>query len=235
MSETGSAPPPGEGSGSSGSGGGQTSDPGKTGAVQEIARNEASFAKLPADVIGLICDQLDQKSRLAILSVNKAFSNNSTIRQKVEADAQDHVMLSFKEVGGWEATGKALPGFLTARYRNEYVPSAANKETTDFTYFVEDYLGKAGGEPRDVINFASALHISAQAACRLDANYKAIFEGMIHKSLHHVNKLLDPSIVRSTEYNKLNIVKGQLETMGQKLRDIRNRGDAGRAQQPPKR
>lgn len=120
MSETGSAPSSGEGSGSSGSGGDQTSDPGKTGAVQEVAKNEAMFAQLPIDVIGLICDQLDQKSRLAVLSVNKAFANIGVIRQKVEADAQDHVMESFKTVGGWEATRNALPNFLTTRYRTEY-------------------------------------------------------------------------------------------------------------------
>lgn len=230
MSETGSAPAAAEGSG--GNGGDQTSDPGKTGAVQEVATNEAMFAKLPADMIGLICDQLDQKSRLAILSVNKAFANIGAVRAKVEADAQDQVMLAFKAVGGWDASGKALPGFLTTRYRNEYQPNTENRETTDHTYFVDDYLGRAGGLPKDVINFASALHISAQAACRLDANYKPIFEGMIHRSLHHIDRLLDPTIVSNTEYNKLNTVKGQLETMQRKLRDIRN---AGGSQQPPKR
>ncbi|MBR0667745.1 hypothetical protein GXW71_25540 [Roseomonas hellenica] len=237
MSETGSAPPPSEGSGSSGSGGDQTSDPGKTGAVQEIARNEATFAKLPGDVIGLICDQLDQKSRLALLSVNKTYNTIGAVRRKVdgyEKEAQDRVANSLVAAGSPENYSK-LPALLGAIHDSRYSNEDRDEATTDFTGYVDQYLSRVAVTPDDLINFVSSLHISAQAACRVNANYKGLFEGMIHQSMRHVDSLLDPTIISPTQHTKLKTIKGQLETMRQKLHDIRTIGDAGRAQPPPKR
>lgn len=236
MSETGSAPSSGDGSGTGGAGGDQTSDPGKTGAVQEIATNEAMFAKLPADMIGLICEQLDQKSRLAILSVNKASGKIGAVRRAVEGyekEAQNRVANSLAAVGSPEDYRNRLPDLLGTIHDNRYANEDRDEGTTDFTGYVDQYLSSAK-TPADLINFVSSLHISAQAACRLNANYKGLFEGMIHQSMRHVDNLLDPRIISGAEYTKLRTVKGQLETMRQKLHDIRTIGDTGRAQ-PPKR
>lgn len=238
MSETGSAPAADEGSGGNGAGGDQTSDPGKTGAVQEIATNEAMFAKLPADMIGLICEQLDQKSRLAILSVNKASNKIGAVRRKVEGyekEAQDRVANSLAGAAGIpEDHRKKLPELLGMIHDTRYDNEDRDEGTTDFTGYVDRHLRNAA-TPADVINFASSLHISAQAACRLNANYKGLFEGMIHQSMRHVDSLLYPHIVTPSELARLQALKGQLETMRQKLFDIRKISDTGGAQQPPKR
>lgn len=237
MSETGSAPAAAEGSGGNGSGD-QTGDPGKTGAVQEVARNEAMLRRLPPDMIGLICDQLDQKSRLAILSVNKASNAIPTVRRKVEEyekAAQDRVANSLAAAGSLQEYRNNLPGLLSTIHNNRYDNEDRDEGTTDFTGYVNQYLGRTAVEPSDLINFVSSLHISAQAACRLNANYKGLFEGMIHQSVDHVDKLWDRKIISDTEFTRLGIIKGQLETIKQKLHDIRTIGDTSRTQQPPKR
>lgn len=229
MSETGSAPSSSAGEGSGGSGSGQTSDPGKSGAVQEIATNEAMFAKLPADVIGLICDQLDQKSRLAILGVNRASNKIGAVRRKVEAyekGAQDHVANSLATGGVWEKYRNDLPGLLGGIHDTPYANEVRDPGTTDFTGYVYTYLSNAK-TPAQVINFVSSLHISAQAACRLNANYKGLFEGMIEQSMAHVNSLNDPKIVTPAEHEKIKSLIGQLGTMRRKLQDIRTISDPG--------
>lgn len=229
MSETGSAPASGEGSGNNSSGGGQTNDPGKTGAVQEVATNEALLKKIVPDLIGVICDNLDQQSRLNMLSANRASSKIERIRQKTEGEAEARALQFLKQRG--DISNNTLSSYLNEHYESTYIYENAEKMPNDPTKLVNEVLGGNGAGVPDVINFGSALHVSALAACRLDANYKPVFEAMIDTALPHFNSLLHPAGVpgvTASQKEHLRTIRAQLATIRQKLQDMRTlQGPAG--------